>query len=301
MKTARRRNPRLTILAPAKINLGLEVLGKRRDGYHEIVTLLQALRLTDRIVLELSPEPGVRLHVRPKGLDLGPADDNLATRAARLIPPRRGDPPGLEITLDKRIPVGSGLGGGSSDAAAVLIGLCLLRGGEYRPQALEELGGTIGSDVPFFVRGGTQLGTGRGECLRPAPTWPFHHLVVIYPNLSLRTSIIYKRASFGLTSPGPLSSIRSRGFSRDFWSRHGSNLRNDLEPVVLEDEPLVGRLLDGLRALGSTFARVTGSGSAVFGLAPDSKAAAEWSDHFQRQGFWARAVRPSRGGCCIRK
>ena len=291
---------RITVLAPAKINLGLEILGRRRDGYHEIVTVLQALRLTDRLEIRLSEEPGIRLHLRPAGLDLGPAEDNLAVRAARLIPARRSQPPGVEIALEKRIPVGSGLGGGSADAAAVLLGLAELRRGSCRPEVLEELGTTLGSDVPFFVRGGTQLGFGRGERLRAAPPWPFHHLVLVYPNLGISTGSIYTRATLQLTSPGILGRIQSRGFSPDFWSRQGPDLRNDLEHAVLEAEPRVGAVLAELRSLGSPFARVTGSGSAVFGLSPDSRTAMTWAEHFLHQGYWARAVRPSRGGCCIR-
>jgi 4-diphosphocytidyl-2-C-methyl-D-erythritol kinase len=291
----------VTVLAPAKINLGLEILGKRRDGYHEIATVLQTLRLTDRIVLRPAAEPGIRLQVRPAGLDLGPAEENLVVRAGRLVPPSGAQPPGLEIELTKRIPVGAGLGGGSADAAAVLVGLSTLRRGGFNPERLEELAATLGMDVPFFVRGGTQLGTGRGECLRAAPTWPFHNVVLVYPNCAVSTALVYGSATFGLTSPGPLSSLRTRGFTRDFWSKQGPRLRNDLEPAVLKLEPVVGELLDEFRGLGSTSVHVTGSGSAVFGLAPDGRKAIAWSEHFRRKGFWARPVRPARGGCIIRQ
>jgi 4-diphosphocytidyl-2-C-methyl-D-erythritol kinase len=290
----------VTVSAPAKINLGLEVLWQRPDGYHEVATLLQAVRLSDLVVIDLVAEPGIHLDVLPQGLDLGPPEDNLAVRAARLIPPHRGQPPGVRIRLEKRIPVGAGLGGGSADAAAVLAGLSLLRRGCAPPERLEELGATLGADVPFFFRGGTQLGVGRGDQLRPAPPWPYHPLVLIFPNLSLSTASIYGGVTFGLTPPGPLSSIGSRGFPRDFWTHGGRDLRNDLQPAVVRAEPVVASILEVLVGLGSCFAAVTGSGSGVFGVAPDEATAAAWSEQFRRQGHWSRSVRPSRGGCLIR-
>jgi 4-diphosphocytidyl-2-C-methyl-D-erythritol kinase len=292
--------PHVTVLAPAKINLGLEVLKKRRDGFHEVATLLQAVRLTDRVDLWLVPEPGIHLEVTPRGEDLGPVEENLAVRAARLIPPHRGQPAGVRILLEKRIPIGAGFGGGSTDAAAVLVGLSHLRRGGCRPEVLEDLGTTLGSDVPFFIRGGTQLGTGRGEILRQAPPWPFHPLVLVFPNHSLSTASIYRQVTFGLTPGGPLSSIGSRGFPRDFWVNCGRDLRNDLEPVVRKAEPRIDGILESLLGFGAMRAGVTGSGSGVFGVAPDAGSATAWSVHFQKLGFWSKAIGPARGGCRIR-
>ncbi len=290
---------RVVVLAPAKVNLGLEVLGKRPDGYHEIVTVLQAVRLADTVTLTLSPEPGVVLGVRPSGLDLGPSEQNLAVRAAGLIPPLRGQLPGVRIELAKRIPVGAGMGGGSADAAAVLLGLGLLRRKGIRVERLEELGAVLGSDVPFFFRGGTQLATGRGERLRPAPPWPGRHLVVAHPHVALSTATIYRRGKRGLTEEGPLSKIRFRGFPGDFWTSGLSLLRNDLESAVVEAEPSVATILGVLRDLGAGFVRITGSGSAVFGVAPDARRASEWADHLAAAGYWAKSLRPARCGCSV--
>jgi 4-diphosphocytidyl-2-C-methyl-D-erythritol kinase len=292
---------RVVVLAPAKVNLGLEVLGKRPDGYHEIVSILQALRLADTLTLTLKPEPGIELRVRPAGLDLGPPERNLAVRAAALVPPHRGQPPGVSITLVKRIPVGAGMGGGSADAAAVLLGLGLLRRGGTRMERLEDLGASLGSDVPFFFRGGTQLVTGRGEKLHPAPSWPGRHLVVAHPNAPLSAAAVYGRGKMGLTEEGPLSKIRSRGFPCSFWTTDLNLLRNDLEAAVVEAEPSVAAILGELRKLGAAFVRVTGSGSAAFGVAPDAVRADEWAGHLARAGYWARSLRPSRGGCSLRQ
>jgi 4-diphosphocytidyl-2-C-methyl-D-erythritol kinase len=291
---------RVVVLAPAKINLGLEILRKRPDGYHEIATILQALRLTDTVTLTLRPDPGIDLRVRPAGIDLGPPERNLAFRAAELVPALKGQPAGLAITLVKRIPVGAGMGGGSADAAAVLLGLGLIRRGGMPLERLEDLGASLGSDVPFFFRGGTQLATGRGERLQPAPPWTGRHLVVAHPNRSLSTASIYGRGKMGLTASGPLSTIRTRGFPCDFWSGDLSSIRNDLEPAVVAAEPLVATLLDELRRFGSEFVRVTGSGSAVFGVAPDARKAMEWVRRLEMRGFWAKSLRPARGGCGIR-
>jgi 4-diphosphocytidyl-2-C-methyl-D-erythritol kinase len=292
---------RLTILAPAKINLGLEVLRRRPDGYHEIATLMQAIRLTDRIDLELLPEETIELLVRPRDLDLGPREANLAVRAAGLVPPTARRWPGVRITLHKRIPVGAGLGGGSADAAAVLLGLGILRRRGIPLERLEELGATLGSDVPFFFRGGTQLATGRGERLRQAPIWPGRHLVISHAGKPLSTAWVYARVKTGLTPPGPISSICLRGDSQGFWSRYASALRNDLEPVAAAAEPAIPLLLAKFAELGSTFARVTGSGSAVFATAPDGASAESWVRHLEGLGHWAKHVRPARGGCICRR
>ena len=291
---------RVVVLAPAKVNLGLEVLRKRPDGYHEIVSVLQALRLTDTVTLTLTSGPGIDLRVRPVGLDLGPPERNLAVRAAELVPPLRGQPPGVAITVVKRIPVGAGMGGGSADAAAVLLGLGLLRRGGMRVERLEELGASLGSDVPFFFRGGTQMAMGRGERLCPAPPWPGRHVVVAHPNCPLSTASIYGRRKLGLTDEGPLSKIRSRGFPRDFWTCDLHLLRNDLESAVVEAEPSVATILGEFRKLGAEFVRVTGSGSAVFGIAPDVRLADAWAGELALAGYWAKSLRPARGGCSLR-
>jgi 4-diphosphocytidyl-2-C-methyl-D-erythritol kinase len=291
----------LVVLAPAKINLGLEVLGKRPDGYHEVVTILQALRLSDRVELTPLLSPGILLTVEPRRLDLGPPEENLAVRAARLLPPRAGQPPGLAIRLAKRIPVGAGLGGGSADAAAVLVGLNLIRAAGHSPEGLEKLAASLGADVPFFIRGGTQLGIGRGDTLRPAPAWPSHRVVLVFPRRSLSTRTVYQRRDLALTPPGPLSRIATSGFPSGFWTRQALTLRNDLELAVAELEPAVAEILREFRRSGSSFASVTGSGSGVFALAPHAEEAAVWVQRFQGMGFWSRVVRPSRGGCVTRK
>lgn len=293
---------RVTVLAPAKVNLALEVGTLRPDGYHEVATILQAIRLHDRIRLEPDAGGEIALTVLPSGLDLGPAERNLAVRAAVALRRRAGGRRrgGVRIVLEKRIPVAAGLGGGSADAAGVLAGLNHLWGMGLSPAELERIGASLGADVPFFIRGGTQLGVGRGDRLRPFPRWPGGPIVLVQPGGGLATAEIYRRVESRLTPAGPLLSIDRREVPRAFWSRYGPTLRNDLAPAVLRAEPVTKTILERFRELGSSFARVTGSGSCVFGVAPDLGMAATWTQAFRELGYWADAVRPARGGCSIR-
>jgi 4-diphosphocytidyl-2-C-methyl-D-erythritol kinase len=256
----------LRIDARAKVNLGLEVLRKRTDGYHEIRTLVQTIRLSDR--LELRPGPRDTLDLRCPGSDL-PADErNLVLRAAQLLRERTGSRAGCRIILHKRIPVGAGLGGGSSDAAATLGGLNRVWGLRLRPAELEVLGAELGSDVPFFVRGGTQLARGRGEVLTRIAPPPRLPVMVVFPNVFVSTSSVYSDPTIRLTPIGPLARLPDC----DLATRSGfmscvARLRNDLEGVVVRRSPEVEQILAGLRSQPGVIARVTGSGSAIFALA----------------------------------
>ncbi len=165
----------LRLLAPAKVNLTFEVLGRRDDGYHEVRTVLQAVDLVDE--LTFNPADALTLDVEPLGS--APTEGNLVLRAADALRAATGTRAGAAIALTKRIPAAAGLGGGSSDAAAALLGLRRLWGVDIDDAALHEIAASLGSDVPFFLRGGTALGTGRGERLQalPAPREP--HIVIL--------------------------------------------------------------------------------------------------------------------------
>ena len=167
----------LRLLAPAKVNLTFEVLGRRNDGYHEVRTILQAISLADELTFEESD--GLTLTVEPEGA--APVEENLVLAAARLLQREPGVPAGAAVHLVKRIPTAGGLGGGSSDAATALLGLRQLWGLNLDADALRGLAAQLGSDVPFFVSGGTALGEGRGELLSPLPT-PQGEAVVAVPD-----------------------------------------------------------------------------------------------------------------------
>jgi 4-diphosphocytidyl-2-C-methyl-D-erythritol kinase len=262
------RPPRLSIEARAKVNLGLEVVRKRSDGYHDIRSLMQSVALADRLELLLDPRGGV--HLRCPGAPLLEGEGNLVLQAARRLRESTGCPLGARITLRKAIPVGAGLGGGSSDAAAALVALNRLWSLRLRRADLERIGATIGSDVPFFIRGGTQLAEGRGERLRPLPALPAFSVVLIYPNLEVTTGSVYGDPKLRLTPRGPLSNLRSC----DLTTRSGVmsclvRLRNDLEPVVVQNHPTVYETLRRILAYGPSVARVSGSGSSIFVLGED--------------------------------
>ncbi|MCC7143259.1 MAG: 4-(cytidine 5'-diphospho)-2-C-methyl-D-erythritol kinase [Candidatus Eisenbacteria bacterium] len=218
--------PAVRVTSPAKLNLGLEILGRRPDGYHSLVTVFQAISLADRVDLALEPHPGIRLQVVPSTLDLGPPGENLAVRAAQLLMADLTRPPGLRIRLRKQIPAGAGLGGGSSNAAATLAGLAFLLDRSLSPEQLEDLGSRLGSDVAFFVRGGCQVGVGRGELLRPVTAPPDFWAVLVLPDIHLSTREVYGRLNLALTDPGPLASLAPGSLTRDGSVGQVSNRRS---------------------------------------------------------------------------
>ncbi len=253
---------RLVLSAAAKINLALEVLGKRSDGYHEIATVLQAVDLSDRLVLEDAEV--LELHASAPAV---PSDGtNLALRAARALREAAGTERGVRITLDKRIPVAAGLGGGSTDAAAALVGLNRLWGLRWPAARLAEVAVTLGMDVPFFLRGGAALGTGRGERLEPV-TCGALALVLVHPRVGASTAEIYGRVTPGMYSDGS----RARRMVAALRSRRpatiAQSLYNGLEGVAAARHPAVGQMEAALLAAGALGAAMSGSGLTVFGVA----------------------------------
>lgn len=259
--------PAVRILAPAKINVGLAVLGRRADGYHELRTLFQAISLADRITVR-PRRRGVL--VRCPALP-GLGIRNLAHRAAELFLAETGVRGGLEIEVEKRIPAGGGLGGGSSDAAAVLLGASRLCG--LRPAAgrLEALAAALGSDVAFFLRGGSAVAAGRGELLTPIPALSAPPRVLLYlPPEGLATAAVYGRLDpAALTGrERALSIVLARWRDGDL-GRLGAALFNDLEAAAFALDPALAEVKEGLRGAGAAGALLCGSGSSVYGLFAD--------------------------------
>lgn len=247
----------LRIRACAKVNLGLRVLGKRPDGYHEIDTVLQSIDLCDHITLAPRRDDEISLEMVP---DLGiPPDANLALRAARLLAERTGLPTGVRILLEKEIPVGAGLGGGSSDAAAVLRGLNALFGLGLDTEALLDLGAGLGSDVPFFLIGGRCRARGRGERLRRMPVPDAEHAqiyVLLVPRFSLSAREVYE--AFDRLQPEALD----------------SPYPNDLEGSALALRPELGAVREFLKGAAAPFG-LSGSGPTYFAVMNDEDEAAE--------------------------
>jgi 4-diphosphocytidyl-2-C-methyl-D-erythritol kinase len=248
--------------AAAKVNLVLEVLGKRADGYHEIATVIQAVELSDRLVIEDAEV----LELRATAPDVPTDGSNLVLRAARALGEASGVNRGARITLDKRVPVAAGLGGGSTDAAATLVGLNRLWGLRWPAARLAEVAVTLGMDVPFFLRGGVAVGTGRGEKLEPVGGTALA-LVLVNPGVGASTAAIYGGVSPAMYSDGGsvrrmLAALRSRR-----PARVAASLANALERVAAPQYPQVRQMEAALLAAGALGAAMSGSGLTVFGVA----------------------------------
>jgi 4-diphosphocytidyl-2-C-methyl-D-erythritol kinase len=249
--------------APAKINLDLRVLGRRPDGFHELRTIFHTISLADRIDIEFTPSRGVSVELDdPQGIP-----DNLVVRAARLVLEAAGATGAVRIRLDKRIPMGAGLGGGSSDAAAVLLALPVLAGRRVPLARLCELGQDLGSDVPFFLMGGAAAAIGRGTELFPLSElhFPARHGLLVTPALHVSTAEAYAALSPGLTTESQQNKIFS--FQALLWGNEMCP-QNDFESVVFEKFGRIAALKQKLVDAGAAIALMTGSGSAVFGLFP---------------------------------
>lgn len=277
-KASRRAQVSLSARAFAKINLKLTILGRRADGFHEVETILQSIDLAD--TLTFRPRNGPFL-LRVRGADVPCDHRNLVWRAAdalwRYL--RRPAPPsGVAVTLVKRIPTAAGLGGGSADAAATLRALPRLWGVDVPQAALRRLAARLGADVPFMLEGGTAVGWGRGEQIRPLPDLPRIWVVLVSPPFGVSTSDAYgwyradgRRAQVARRERSWASS------SSTSFDIERSCVVNDLEGPVTRRHPVIGHIRRRLLRAGAVAAVMTGSGSTVFGLfrrAADARAAA---------------------------
>ncbi len=283
----------MTVRSFAKINLGLEIVRKRPDGYHDIRTLFQTVSLADELELEPGPEGTLEL----SGDDPIIAWDgtNLIHRAARLLREGREAARGVRIAVRKRIPAGRGLGGGSSNAAAALLALDRMWGLGLGPGGLAPLARSLGADVPFFLKGGLCLGEEIGDRLTPLPDLAPLACLFVFPPFSIPTPSIYAGVEASLTSPGKVSRIERFLESGDFGL-----LENDLERVIFRAYPELERWTGFFRERGALLSQVSGSGSAVYGLFPDPASAeaarrrlpgttdARLAATLPRESYWAQ-------------
>jgi 4-diphosphocytidyl-2-C-methyl-D-erythritol kinase len=255
---------RVRLRALAKLNLDLRVLGTRPDGYHELRTIFQTISLADRIEMDFTPGRKTTVELD----DELAIPDNLVSRAAHLALDAMRAGGHVEMRLNKRIPMGAGLGGGSSDAAAVLLALPVLAGRKLDLEKLSGLAQQLGSDVGFFLLGGRAVGIGRGTELFPLPDGPAQNALVVAPGVHVSTPQAYRDLSPRLTSESQQNKIFS--FQSQVWSRGVESLpRNDFEEVVFPQHPSLAAIKKRLLRSGASVALMTGSGSALFGLYPD--------------------------------
>lgn len=259
--------------AYAKLNLTLDVLGKREDGYHDLKSVMQTISVRDDIEIDVGTGKPWCLKCSKEGI---PTDEtNLAWKAADVYFKTIGkDPDGIEIRIEKRIPSGAGLGGGSADAAAVLRALNRHYGAPLSILALAELGASVGSDVPFCVLCGTAMVEGRGERLRKLPDMPDCVFVICKPDFSVSTPELYKKIDEVAISKRPDNQAMESAILAGDLGLIAENLCNVFDPVVTADHLELNYIKSIFNSYGSVGQQMTGSGSAVFAIVPDFEFAA---------------------------
>ncbi len=280
-----------SLLAPAKLNLYLRVVGKRPDDYHELETVFERLDLADELTFDDAPRE-ILLSCSHPSLSCG--EDNLVMQTARLLQRATGTTRGARMHLEKRIPVAAGLGGGSSDAATTLIGLDRLWKTNCSAQQLHELAAQLGSDVPvFLIDAPFAIGRGRGELLEPVEVTTVLHHVLVTPNVPLSTKEMFAEADFNLTAVRPSSTIVVHALRNGSLGELAQALWNDLAPAAIRRCPLIQEIQRGLLDAGCLGAGMSGSGPSVFGLCGDRQQAETIARQMQQRfaAWFVRVVR----------
>ena len=301
---------RITVPSLAKLNLDLRVLHKRPDGFHELRTIFQTISLKDTLDIEFDFAKRTQINLS-SSIDI---KDNLVVRSAKLVLDHLRVNARVRFVLSKRIPMGAGLGGGSSNAAAVLLALPALAGKPIPPADRVRLAESLGSDVPFFLYGGTALGFGRGTELYPLPDQPARPALVVATGVHVSTAEAYRALGRDVTNAltSQSESFILREFQTIAWALGDSGLeyfplKNDFEHAVFGMHPELSATVRKLRRLGAKPAQMTGSGSAVFGVfstAAETRAAASKFEHAaafpvrfvtrrQYRNLWRRALGPA--------
>lgn len=263
----------LTLKALAKINLGLDVLGKRDNGYHDVRMVMQTIYLYDNVTLTKTEEPGIQLETN---LSYLPVDENnIAYKAAKMLIDEFQIQGGVHIKLDKHIPVAAGMAGGSSNAAAVLVGMNRLWGLGLSQKELMERGVALGADVPYCVMRGTVLAEGIGEILSPLPPLPKCYVLIAKPAISVSTKMVYETLDAKEIVEHPDIDGILEGLENQDIKKIASSMGNVLESVTIEQYPVIEVIKDAMKEAGALNAMMSGSGPTVFGIFEDRKVAKE--------------------------
>ncbi len=265
----------LRILTPAKVNLILRVLERRPDGFHAIWSLMHTVGLHDELTLTMEPAAASRIALRCDQAALAVDQTNLVYRAAQLVLARVGRTIDLSISLTKRIPMGAGLGGGSSDAAATILGLSRLLGLEWSVEQMAQVGQQLGSDVPFFFVAPAACVTGRGEQVRPVQVTGHRWIVLVNPGFPVETKWAYQQLAATRQGVRPLSEAVQQMGTRSAldWSEIIPLVENDFEAPVFAQHPVLAQIKHQLLRLGAEVALLSGSGATMFGVFRDEAAA----------------------------
>ena len=256
--------PSISFKTPAKVNLGLHILGKREDGFHELETLFQMVNWCDEIKIECLSR-GLELVCNQP--DIPTDEGNLVIKAAHILQTRYPERcKGARIHLNKNIPHGAGLGGGSGNAAGVLLGLNFLWGLKLKREDLISVASELGSDVPFFLFSPCAIGRGRGEILEPVKNSIRFYVLMVYPGFAVPTASVYGNLKLKLTKRENNISILKNFLLQSEFAQLGAAWSNDLEPVVFKEHPDLSGIKNEMLALGAKGALLSGSGSTVFGI-----------------------------------
>ena len=266
--------------SPGKVNLTLRVLGKRMDGYHDILSLMQRISLCDEMLF--SPRTG-GIVVRCPDCSLPEDGDNIAYRAASAFISRTETPPGVEITIRKRIPIAAGLGGGSSNAATTLMALNEIAGYPLTREELMRMGTDLGADVPFFIFGKTAWASGIGDHLVEAAPLPCIWFVLVNPGFAVPTKMVYQNLNLGLTNQAIHYSIPRFSTLEELIG----GLTNDLEKVTLRRHPVLDHIKTLLLENGARGALMSGSGPTVFGIFTDEESAFQAEKNLGQGNRWS--------------
>ena len=260
-------NNTVTLKALAKINLGLDVLGKRENGYHDVRMVMQTIYLYDNVTMEKTEEAGIQLECN---LFYLPVDEsNIAYKAAKLLMDEFDIKEGVHIVLDKHIPVAAGLAGGSANAAAVLVGMNRLFSLGLTQEELMERGVSLGADVPYCVMRGTVLAEGIGEVLTPLPPLPKCCVLIAKPGISVSTKTVYEKLDSQEIEEHPDIDGILEGLKQGDLLKVASSMGNVLETVTIGDYPVIEQIKDAMKGAGALNAMMSGSGPTVFGIFDD--------------------------------
>lgn len=266
--------------AHAKINLSLDVVGKRPDGYHLLKMIMQSIELADDISVDLAGE-AIELTCNLAYVPV--TEKNIAFKAARAFLKETGIRSGVRIHIEKRIPVAAGLAGGSTDAGAVLLALNELTGSPLSPDRLQALGLTLGADVPFTMTGGTALCEGVGELITPLPDFSGHRILLVKPPFGVSTRQVFGDLQIDRIHRHPRTEELIAAIGNDDLPSVATTLGNVLENVTLSRHPVLRQIKAELLRRGALGSLMSGSGPTIFGIFADEKAAQEARDHFSKR------------------
>ncbi len=274
---------KIELKALAKINLGLDVLGRRENGYHDVRMVMQTIYLYDNVTLEKTEETGIQLKTN---LFYLPVDEkNIAYKAAKLLMDEFHMEEGVKITLDKRIPVAAGMAGGSSNAAAVLVGMNRLFRLGLSEQDLMERGVNLGADVPYCVMRGTVLAEGIGEILTPLAPLPRCYILVAKPGISVSTKVVYEKLDAHEIEDHPDIDGLLAGLDAGDLKQVAASMGNVLERVTIDDYPVIEDIKNMMKKHGALNAMMSGSGPTVFGIFEEKHVAKEAMNKIRKAGL----------------